>query len=54
MKRFAWLLLVSFCFTFAAFADDDKEHHHHEDLNETQLGTVHFYHFVQRFGAASL
>jgi hypothetical protein len=42
MKRIAWLLLVSFLFTFAAFADDDQEHHHHEDLNEGQLGTVHF------------
>lgn len=45
MKRLAWLLLFSFCFTLAALAapinDDDKEHHH-EDLNETQLGTVHF------------
>jgi hypothetical protein len=41
MKRLAWLLLLSFLF---AFADDDKDkgHHHHEDLNETQLGTVHF------------
>src|SRR5579863_4273684 len=42
MKYFAWLLLLSLSFTLVAFADDDKEHHHHEDLNETQLGTVHF------------
>ncbi len=42
MKKIAWLLLLSFCFTAAAFADDDKEHHHHEDLTETQLGKVHF------------
>jgi len=43
MKKSACLLLLlSFCLTFAAFADDDKEHHHHEDLTETQLGTVHF------------
>jgi tetratricopeptide (TPR) repeat protein len=42
MKQIAWLLLLSFSLTFAAFADDDKEHHHHEDLNEAQLGTVHF------------
>jgi hypothetical protein len=43
MKRFAWLLLFSFIFTFSAFAvDDEKDHHHHEDLTETQLGTVHF------------
>jgi len=42
MKRIVWLLLFSFLFTFAAFADDDQGHHHHEDLNETQLGTVHF------------
>jgi tetratricopeptide (TPR) repeat protein len=47
MKRLAFLLLFSVLFTFTAFAapaneDDDKGHHHHEDLNETQLGTVHF------------
>jgi hypothetical protein len=42
MKHIACLLLLSFAFTFASFADDDKEHHHHEDLTETQLGTVHF------------
>jgi tetratricopeptide (TPR) repeat protein len=39
-----WLLLFSLLFTVSAFAqnDEDKDHHHHEDLNETQLGTVHF------------
>ena len=40
MKRLAWLLLLSFlCFPALAA---DQEHHHHEDLNEAQLGTVHF------------
>ena len=42
MKRLAWLLLVSLFFSFPVLADDDQEHHHHEDLNEAQLGTVHF------------
>src|SRR5438270_11275217 len=45
MKRFAFLMILSFLFTLSAFADDDKgdkDHHHHEDLTETQLGTVHF------------
>jgi hypothetical protein len=42
MKRFAWLLSLSLLFAFTAFAADDQEHNHHEDLNETQLGTVHF------------
>jgi len=43
MKRFAFVLLFSLLFTFAALAaDDEKDHHHHEDLTETQLGTVHF------------
>jgi hypothetical protein len=43
MKRLAWLLLFSLLVTLPAFADDDdKSHHHHEDLNEAQLGTVHF------------
>lgn len=41
MKRFAWLLSLSLLFALTAFADD-QEHNHHEDLNETQLGTVHF------------
>jgi len=42
MKRSAWLLLFSLLLVFPALADDDQEHHHHDDLNETQLGTVHF------------
>src|SRR5580698_5821552 len=42
MKRLAWLLLLSLLFAFPAFADDEQGHQHHEDLNETQLGTVHF------------
>ncbi len=42
-KALAGLLSVSFFFTFTALGDDeDKQHHHHEDLNEAQLGTVHF------------
>jgi len=41
MKRLVWLLLFLFLTTFAVFADDDKDHPHHEDLNESQLGTVH-------------
>ncbi len=37
------LLVVSLSCAVAAAADDDgKNHHHHEDLNEAQLGTVHF------------
>jgi tetratricopeptide (TPR) repeat protein len=50
MKRMAWLLLVGCgfygCLTLSladsALADDEQGHHHHEDLNETQLGLVHF------------
>jgi hypothetical protein len=44
MKRFAWLLLLLFSLlgSFTVFADDDKDHPHHEDLNDGQLGTVHF------------
>lgn len=42
MKRLAGLLLLSLLVAFPAFADDDQGHQHHEDLNETQLGTVHF------------
>jgi hypothetical protein len=42
MKRIVWLLLFSLLITFTVFADDDKDHPHHEDLNENQLGTVHF------------
>jgi tetratricopeptide (TPR) repeat protein len=41
MKRLAWILPLSLLFAFPAFADDHG-HQHHEDLNETQLGTVHF------------
>src|SRR5881227_2493479 len=42
MKRLAWILPLFFLFPFTTLADDDQEHHHHEDLNATQLGTVHF------------
>ena len=45
MKRFSlFLLLFAFVFSFASFAanDDEHGHNHHEDLNETQLGLVHF------------
>src|SRR5207244_13158389 len=35
-------LSLFFLFPFTTLADDDQEHHHHEDLNATQLGTVHF------------
>ena len=46
MKRLSWLLSLSLLFAFPALAasanDDEKDHHHHEDLNQTQLGTVHF------------
>jgi hypothetical protein len=44
MKRFACLLLLLFSLlgSFTVFADDDKDHPHHEDLNDGQLGTVHF------------
>jgi hypothetical protein len=42
MKRIAWLLLLCLLFAFPVFADDEPGHTHHEDLNETQLGTVHF------------
>jgi len=42
MKRLAWLLLFCFLCGFVVFADDHKAHPHHEDLNESQLGTVHF------------
>ena len=38
----AWILLFCFAASCNLVADDEKEHHHHEDLNETQLGTVHF------------
>ena len=44
MNRLARLLLLSVLFVFPAlaFADDEPGHQHHEDLNATQLGTVHF------------
>ena len=42
MKRFAWLLSLSLLFAYPNFADDGQEHNHHEELNEAQLGTVHF------------
>ena len=40
MKHGAWLLLLSFSFVFAAYADDHE--HHNESLTAAQLGTVHF------------
>src|SRR5437660_12683750 len=40
MKHGAWLLLLSFAFVFAAYADDHE--HHNESLTAAQLGTVHF------------
>ena len=42
IKLTACILLFCFAASYSLVADDDKEHHHHEDLNETQLGTVHF------------
>jgi len=46
MKRIAGMLLLflqlAFPFDLLSWADDDQGQHHHEDLNETQLGTVHF------------
>lgn len=46
IKSLGLLLALSFFFilntSLNALADDEKDHHHHEDLNETQLGTVHF------------
>jgi tetratricopeptide (TPR) repeat protein len=46
MKRLAWSLLFCCCLfnclTLSAFADDEQGRHHHEDLNEAQLGLVHF------------
>jgi tetratricopeptide (TPR) repeat protein len=42
MRRIAWVLSLLFLCTLAVLADDEKQHHHHEDLNEAQLGTVHF------------
>jgi tetratricopeptide (TPR) repeat protein len=45
MKRLSWLPLLVFSLaltTSTALADDEHGHNHHEDLNETQLGLVHF------------
>jgi hypothetical protein len=42
MKRLAWLLAFSLFYAFPVSAGDGQEHQHHEDLNEAQLGTVHF------------
>jgi hypothetical protein len=46
MKRpSSLLLLFALVFSFSVFAtaaDDEQGHPHHEDLNETQLGLVHF------------
>ena len=45
MKRLFWLPLLAVLLAIAtasAVADDENGHNHHEDLNETQLGLVHF------------
>jgi tetratricopeptide (TPR) repeat protein len=45
MKSPVWLPLLALSLaltTSAAVADDEHGHNHHEDLNETQLGLVHF------------
>jgi tetratricopeptide (TPR) repeat protein len=45
MKRLCWFALFAFVLLFNIFvaaADDEHGHMHHEDLNETQLGLVHF------------
>ncbi len=42
MKRIACFVLFCLLFTLTSFADDEKGHQHHEDLNTSQLGTVHF------------
>ena len=45
MKRLFWLPLLAVLLALAtsiAIADDEHGHNHHEDLNETQLGLVHF------------
>jgi len=42
MKIAIRLLLSIVVLLAVSWADDDREHHHHEDLNEAQLGTVHF------------
>jgi len=41
MKRFVCILAVCLLCACTTLADD-KQHHHHEDLNDAQLGTVHF------------
>jgi hypothetical protein len=35
-------ILLAFCAATSAFLAADDEPHHHEELNEAQLGTVHF------------
>src|ERR1700723_2913526 len=45
VKRLFWLPLLAVLLALAtssAVADDEQGHNHHEDLNETQLGLVHF------------
>ena len=42
MKTIAAVLVLIFLFALPALTDDEHGHNHHEDLNETQLGTVHF------------
>jgi tetratricopeptide (TPR) repeat protein len=47
MKKLAGFVLLVCLSTFTTFAsgqqaDDEKTPHHHDELNETQLGTVHF------------
>jgi hypothetical protein len=45
VKRLFWLPLLAVLLALAtssAVADDEHGHNHHEDLNETQLGLVHF------------
>lgn len=38
----AFLFSTVAMLSYSAWADDEHDHQHHEDLNETQLGTVHF------------
>jgi len=42
MKQVAWVLVLSCLGALPALADDEKTPHHHDELNQTQLGTVHF------------
>ena len=42
MKRLVCSLMFCLFCVFPAIADDGQGHNHHEDLNQTQLGTVHF------------